>query len=327
MTPEAQPITVGDVPGVRVGHWHDLAAATGCTVIVPPPGTIGAVEVRGGGASTRELELMRPRSPIAGPTALLLTGGSALGLAAADGVSRWCAENGLGHGAGGGMTLVPIVPAAVILDLFMGSGDAHPGPEEGWRAAEVAVEGPHSRGSVGAGAGATVGKILGHEHWCKGGLGAGGVRMSDGVTVAALAVVNAFGDVIDERGGVLAGAFEPGTGFAGAAHRLIVDPPPDPRFEVPESTTLVCVVTDGALDAAGAEWVARMSHSGAARAISPVATPYDGDVTFCLATGGRPGNAFRVGVAAAEATARAIRDAVRTATSLAGVPSAAERRA
>ena len=318
-------LTVGDVPGVRVGHWHDLERATGCTVVIPPAGTVGAVEVLGGGASTRELELLRPSSPIVGPSAVLLTGGSALGLGAADGVVRWCASAGLGHAAGAGRTVVPIVPAAVILDLFVGSSDAFPGPEEGWLACEAAREGAHERGSVGAGAGATVGKILGHEGWCKGGVGAAGLRTADGVTVAALAVVNAFGDVIDASGDVLAGAFEPGVGFVGAARRLIDDPPADPRFDVPQHTTLVCVVTDADLGSVDASLVARMSHTGAARAVSPTATPVDGDVTFALATGARPANPLRCGVAAAEVTAEAIRDAVRQASSVGGVPTAADR--
>ena len=125
------PITVGDVAGVRVGHWHDLEAGTGCTVVIPPEGTVGAVDVRGGGASTRELELMRPNSPIAGPTALVFTGGSAWGLAAANGAMEWCREEGLGHSAGAGRARVPIVPAAVILDVFVGAPDVFPGPREG----------------------------------------------------------------------------------------------------------------------------------------------------------------------------------------------------
>lgn len=318
-------ITIGDVTGVRVGQWQDLESGTGCTVVIPPEGTVGAVEVRGGGASTRELELMRPGSPIAGPTALVLTGGSAWGLSVTDGVMAWCRESGLGHAAGAGRTRVPIVPAAVILDVFVGASDVFPGAVEGRLACEAAREGPHERGSVGAGAGATVGKILGHDGWCKGGVGAAGIRMPDGVVVAALAVVNAFGDVIGANGDVIAGAYEPGVGFVGAAGRVIHDPPVDPRFAALENTTLVCLVTNGALTAVDAELMVRMSHTGTARAVSPTATPFDGDVTFGLATGELPANPFRCGAAAAEVTAGAIRDAVTQASSVGGVPTAAER--
>jgi L-aminopeptidase/D-esterase-like protein len=180
-------------------------------------------------------------------------------------------------------------------------------------------------GSVGAGTGATVGKLKGQPGWCKGGLGAGLRRLHDGATVAALAVVNAWGDVLDERGSVLAGAFDPELGFVGAAARVIDFPPEHPRLAAPGNTTLVCVVTDGRLGRAEAGVVARMAHAGLARAVSPSHTPFDGDAVFCLATGTMPASPFSVGVAAAEATAAAIREAVRRATSVRGVPTAAER--
>jgi len=319
-------IDVGHVAGVRVGHWTDAVAGTGCTVVIPPPGTVGGVDVRGGGPSTRELALLEPLAGPVGPTAVILTGGSAFGLAAADGVAHWCEGEGLGHEVPG-IARVPIVSAAVIFDLGLASPGRRPGPAEGEAACRAAVEGPHPRGSVGAGTGATVGKMLRHEGWCKGGLGGAGVVTADGCTVAAMAVANCYGDVLGRDGGILSGCWMPGEGMAGTAARMLVDPPPDARLATTGNTTLCVVVTDAALDPAGAASVARMASSGLARAVSPVGTRVDGDVVICLATGRRPGNVMICGVAGAEAAAEAVRDAVRTATGVRGVPTAAQRRA
>jgi L-aminopeptidase/D-esterase-like protein len=316
---------VSAVAGVRVGHWTDAEAGTGCTVVIPPPGTVGAAEVRGGGPATRETELLAPLASVHAVTALLLAGGSAFGLDAASGVMRWCEEQGLGHDTG--VARVPIVPAACIYDLGVTGNARRPGPDDGYAACRAAREEAHAVGSVGAGTGATVGKLKGQAGWCKGGLGAGRRRLHDGATVAALAVVNAWGDVLDESGEVLAGAFDPERGFVGATGRVIDLPPEHPRLAAPGSTTLVCVVTDGVLDRAQAGVVARMAHAGLARAVSPCHTSFDGDAVFCLATGTTPASPFAVGVAAAEATSAAIRDAVRRATSVRGVPTAADRSA
>jgi L-aminopeptidase/D-esterase-like protein len=318
----ADPV-VSEVPGVRVGHWTDRQAGTGCTVVIPPPGTVGAVEVRGGGPATRDVDVLAPLASVTGPTALLLSGGSAFGLDAAGGVARWCEEHGLGHATG--YADVPIVSTACIFDLGLTGNARRPGPPEGYAACVAARSGPHEVGSVGAGTGATCGKLRAREGWCKGGLGAGSRRLHDGTTVAALAVVNAWGDVLDERGEVLAGAFEPGVGFVGAAEMVITRPPVHPRLAAGANTTLACVVTDARLTKAEAATVARMAHDGLARAVSPVHTILDGDVTFCLATGARPASAFAVAVAGADAVAAAIRDAVRSATRVRDVPTAAER--
>ena len=312
------------IAGVRVGHWTDAEAGTGCTVIIPPPGSVGAVEVRGGGPATRETELLGPFSSVDGVTALLMTGGSAFGLGAAEGVVRWCEEQGLGHETG--IARVPIVPAAAIFDLGITRNLRRPGPDDAYAACAAAAEGPHAVGSVGAGTGATVGKLRGQAGWCKGGLGAATRTLHDGVTVAAIAVVNAWGDVLDETGAVLAGAFDPEEGFLVASERVIDTPPQHPRLAAPTNTTLVCVVTDGRLTCSDATIVARMSHAGMARAVSPVHTPIDGDAAFCLATGVRPTSVFACGVAAAEVAAAAIRDAVRRATPVRGVPTGADRR-
>ena len=316
---------VSDVAGLRVGHWTDLAAGTGCTVILPPPGTVGAVEVRGGGPATRDTELLAPLASVGEVTALVFSGGSAFGLDAAAGVMRWSEERGLGHDTGLGR--VPIVPAACIFDLGITGNARRPGPDDGYAACEAAREGPHAVGSVGAGTGATVGKLRAREGWCKGGLGAGGRRLHDGTVVGALAVVNAWGDVLDARGEVIAGAVAEDGRFAHASERVIDSPPTHPRLAAPEHTTLVCVATDARLARSEAAIVARMAHAGMARAVSPVHTPIDGDAVFCLASGARPASVFAVGVAAAEAAADAIRDAVRSATSVRGVLTGAQRAA
>ncbi|MEW6583304.1 MAG: P1 family peptidase [Actinomycetota bacterium] len=310
-----------DVVGVRVGHWSDPDAATGCTAIIPPPGTVGAVDVRGGGPGTRETDVLGPLAGAWEVSALMLAGGSAHGLSTASGAMRWCEENGIGLDVG--VARVPIVPAAIIFDL--GVATRRPGADEGYAACAAAADGPHAVGSVGAGTGATVGKLLGRDGWCKGGVGAASVVTLDGVTVAALAVVNAFGDVVDERGEVIAGAWQAGCGFVRAWEYALTHPPVHPRLAARASTTLVCVATDGRLTKAEATHVARMAHAGVCRAVSPVHTPFDGDVVFCLATGARPAAVTTAGIAAAEVSARAIRHAVRCATSVAGVPTGAER--
>jgi L-aminopeptidase/D-esterase-like protein len=316
---------LSEIDGFRVGHWTDAEAGTGCTVIIPPPGTVAGAESRGGGPASRELELLYPVTSVETITALCFSGGSAFGLDTASGVMRWCEEQGLGHDTGAAR--VPVVPAACIYDLGITGNARRPGADEGYAACEAASTGEHARGSVGAGTGATVGKLRGQGGWCKGGLGAASIVAYGGVTFAALAVVNSWGDVLDEDGSVMAGAAGPDGGFAGAAHRVITHPPEHPRLAAPANTTLVCIATDARLTKAQAVQVARMAQAGMARAVSPVHTPFDGDVTVCMATGKLPVSLFVAGVAAAEVTATAIRDAVTRATSVRGVPTAAERRA
>ena len=308
---------------MRVGHWTDADAGTGCTVIIPPPGNIGAVDVRGGGASARETELLAPLAGDREVTALLLTGGSAFGLAAADGVMRWCEEQGRGLRTPGGP--VPIVPAAVIYDLGITGNRRRPGPDQGYAACASATEDAHAVGSVGAGTGATVGKLNGQRGWCKGGLGAASARLLDGATVAVLAVVNAFGDVLGEDGQVIAGAWDPEQGFVHASRHVLIAPPEHPRLTEGQHTTLICVATDARLTKTEAGQVARMAQAGIARAVSPVNTPLDGDAAFCIATGARPSSAFVCCVVAADLTAAAVRDGVLSASGVRGVPTGRER--
>jgi L-aminopeptidase/D-esterase-like protein len=317
---------VSDDPGLpdgfRVGHWTDADARTGCTVLLPPPGSRGSVDVRGGGTGTREIETLSPLANSEGPTAVLLTGGSAFGLAAADGVVRWLEERGIGRPTPGGV--VPLVPTAVVFDLVAGQSARRPGPDEGYAACEAASDGAWQRGPVGAGAGTAVGKLLGREHAMRGGVGLAARRLDDGTTVAALAVANAFGDVIGEHGELLGAPRGEDGEFVRTAD-LLPRMPEVPDFrDLPAqdtgNTTLVCVCTDASVDKRTCAIVARMASAGISRAVDPTFTPLDGDVVFCLACGSEPppppGLAASwtitvLGTVAATVTAEAIRDAVR----------------
>ena len=305
------------VEGFAVGHWTDLRACTGCTVILPPDGAVAAAEVRGGGPGTRESELLEPAASVDGVDAVLLTGGSAYGLAAADGVASWLGDQGRGYVTAAGR--VPLVSAAVVFDLALGDSAARPGPAEGHKAC-VASAREIERGSLGVGTGCTVGKLLGPEGWCRGGLGFASRSLVDGTTVQAIAAVNAFGDVLGEEGSIIAGARRKDT-FPGTVELLREGV--SHRRALREATTLVCVLTDATLDKRQAWLVARSASAGTARAVSPVATALDGDMTFCLASGERVADTLAVAAVAAETVAEAVRDGVRTATALPGCPAPA----
>ncbi len=317
--------------GFAVGHWTDPDLRTGCTVVIAPPGTRGAVDVRGGGTGTREVEALSPLANAEGPTAVLLTGGSAFGLAAADGVMRWLEQRGLGRPTP--MGPIPLVSTAVVFDLTVKQRGRRPGAKEGEAACEAAAGGAPARGVVGAGAGAAVGKALGRERATPGGVGYAAARPRGGTTVAAIAVANAFGDVIDEDGAVLGGPH----GDRGEVLRtveLIRDMPqlPEPAVSPGQSTTLACVCTDVTLDKRGCAIVARVASAGIARAVDPAFTPLDGDIVFCLSSGSgsppAPGpvaswSLTTLGTIAATVVAAAIRDAVRQAGASPTPPSAA----
>jgi L-aminopeptidase/D-esterase-like protein len=302
--------------GFTVGHWTRADGNTGCTVVIPPVGARGGVDVRGGGTATRETESLTPLANSEGPTAVLLTGGSAFGLTAADGVVRWLEQHGLGRPTPAG--IVPLVPTAVIFDLQ--AGGQRPGPDEGYAACEAAVGGIPERGPVGAGAGAAVGKALGRERATRAGVGYTARRVADGSTVAALAVANSVGDVIGADGQVIGGArgdagemLRSAELIAGLSERQVWPVRPG------ESTTLACVCTDAPLDKRDCGIIARMATAGLARAVDPVFSPMDGDVVFCVASGSEQPRApgiekslllSALGTVAATATAEAIRDAV-----------------
>jgi L-aminopeptidase/D-esterase-like protein len=296
--------------GYRIGHATDRTAKTGCTVVLPPPGTIAAVDVRGGAPGTRETGVFTPGNLINEIHGLVFAGGSAFGLAAADGVAEWLRRKGVGFAVGS--ERVPIVAAAVLFDLAVGR-PRHPDRRMGMAACRVARGGRVAGGRVGAGAGATVGKILGVARAASGGVGVASIRLPGGGRVAALAAVNAFGDVVDPDGGrVLAGPATRGSKRTSTARALSHEGLEESPLAA-SSTTLVCVATTVAFEPGALKRVAIEAHDGIARAVRPAHTIVDGDTVFALAP---PGplppilERLRVGAAAAEAVARAIVAAV-----------------
>jgi len=308
---EVDPSAVVSPPrGFEIGHWTDLEGATGCTVVLAPAGA------RGGGPGTRETDVIGPFAGTSEVTGVALCGGSAFGLAAADGAVRWLEQHGRGYATPAGR--VPIVPAAVVYDLVEGDAAARPGPDAGYAACEAAAGDIPERGRVGAGTGAAVGKILGRERSTPAGIGFAASRSGAGETVAALAVVNAFGDVIGEDGRVLGGAVgDEGKPVSTAGTIAAMEGPPDWARLEERNTTLVCVMTDATLDKAACARVARMASGGVARAVDPVFSDVDGDVVFCLSCGTGETQRFTpisIGTLAATVTAAAIRDSVRAAS-------------
>ncbi|MCL6451212.1 MAG: P1 family peptidase [Acetobacteraceae bacterium] len=312
-----------DVTGIRVGHVSLPEAATGCTVILAPQGAVAAVEVRGGAPGTRETDALAPGNLVQSCHAVLLTGGSAFGLDAAAGVMRYLEERGAGFDVG--VTRVPIVVAAVLFDLYIGDSRVRPGPDHGYQACLEARAGVLPEGSVGAGSGATVGKILGMAQAMKGGVGNFSAALPGGAVVAGLAVVNAFGDVRDpDTGELLAGARDPDVGALADTAELLRRgrAPVGPTWGA--STTLAVVATDAPLSPDQARWLARAGHAGLARALSPAHTLYDGDTVFALSLGtdrgGRPADLLALGQLAADAVAQCIKRAVLAAEGRGGVP-------
>lgn len=288
------------VPGIRVGHWTDPVGRTGCTVVVPPAGTVGGVSVLGGAPGTRETDALRPGTLVDEVHAVLLTGGSAFGLAAADGVVRGLEARGVGFDVG--VARVPIVPAAVLFDLAIGDPKARPDAAAGLAAFEAAADGLVAEGSVGAGTGATCAKTPDPAGWIKGGVGSSALE-EGGLVVGALAVVNALGEVFEDDGTPL------------AANRATGGPeaPPFPRG----NTTLVVVATNARLTKDRANLLALAGQDGMRAAIRPVHTRYDGDTVFALATGGVDARQAAVEALAESVVADAIRRAVRAAAEVA----------
>jgi L-aminopeptidase/D-esterase-like protein len=307
--------TLTDVPGLRVGHAHDLDALTGCTVVLCPPHTTAGVDQRGGAPGTRETDLLRPMHLVQHVHAILLAGGSAFGLAAADGVMRYLEALGIGFETPAAR--VPIVPGAILFDLDIGRADRRPDAAMGYAACEAASDGPVAQGCVGAGAGAKVGSLMGTAFATKSGIGSASADLGDGLIVAALIAVNAVGDVVDRDGTILAGLRTPPDGkqFAGT-HNLLRQM----SRVVPGTSTVIGVVaTNASLDKESINKVAQMAHDGLAQAIRPAHTLFDGDTLFALATGDIPANVSVIGAFAADVVAEAIRNAVREATSMGGV--------
>lgn len=326
-------LTLTAVPGVEVGHAQDEEALTGCTVILCRHGAVAGVDQRGGAPGTRETDLLKPENLVEQVHAVLLSGGSAFGLEAAVGVMRFLEERGVGFNTG--VARVPIVPAAVIFDLALGRADRRPDAEMGYRAAAAASSQPVAEGNVGAGCGASVGKILSMRQAMKAGVGSAATRLSNGVVIGALMVVNAFGDVIDPRfGHILAGArsaeiagiqIGPPGGFVNTL-RLMQTLPGQfiLQLAMRQNTVIGVVATNARLTKAEARRVAQMAQDGVARTICPAHTLFDGDTLFALSTGNKRCDISTVGAVAAEMVAEAVLRAVRKARSAGGLPGLAD---
>jgi L-aminopeptidase/D-esterase-like protein len=309
---------ITDIPGIRIGHDTNLEAATGCTVILCDTTAIGGVDVRGGAPATRETELLHPLNLVEQVNAIVLTGGSAYGLDAASGVMRYLEEQGLGYDTG--VARVPIVPAAAIFDLGFGSANVRPDAEAGYQACKNATAEPVVQGNIGAGTGATVGKMAGPSFMMKGGLGSASTLLSDGTLVGTLVVVNALGDIIDpQTQKIVAGA------RAMTEHGFLATNP----FG---NTTIAVVATNASLTKEQTNKIAQMAHDGIAQTIRPAHTMFDGDTIFGLAMGPKSqimtnstiaaSQVSTIGAIAATTLARAIIKAVRHATELHGLPAA-----
>ena len=309
--------TLTRLQGVLVGHHSLGERPTGCTVVICPDGTVGGVEVRGAAPGTRETDLLAPHNTVPHVHAVLLSGGSAFGLDAASGVMKWLEQHG--HGFPVGPVRVPIVPAAVIFDLGVGEPRIRPDLTSGWMACEAASSAPVSLGNVGAGSGATVGKVFGPHLAMKGGIGSAALTVG-GVTVAALVVVNALGDVVNPKNGrILAGARTTTSGLKlQDTVNSLVQGASTGALSTGGNTTIGVLATDAVLSKSQAHRLAQMGHNGLAQTIRPVHTPWDGDTLFALATGksGVPADMMLLSTLATEVTALAVLSAVASAESL-----------
>ncbi|MEM7532278.1 MAG: P1 family peptidase [Chloroflexota bacterium] len=338
-----QPGSITNIPNIAIGHWTNRDAITGCTVILCPSGAVAGVDVRGGAPGSREHAMLDPTCTVDQVHAILLSGGSAFGLAAADGVMRWLEEYGYGFDVG--VARVPIVPGAIIFDLGIGRADVRPQAQHGYDACVAASVDAMETGSVGAGTGATVGKLLGFGQATKGGIGTAsrklneaGADYGDGAVIAALVVVNAIGNVIDpQTNRIIAGVRNPDHKndastevFLDATEimqqRLASRSLPAESSAL-QNTTIGVVATNLPLDKAGATKVAQMAHDGLARVINPIHTSMDGDTIFAISTASPTeyksisgASIGAVGAIAAEVVADAVLHAITSAESLGGVP-------
>jgi L-aminopeptidase/D-esterase-like protein len=321
---------ITDVPGIRVGHAQDDAALTGCTVVLCEQGAVGGVDQRGGAPGTRETDALHTMHLVEKVHALVLAGGSAFGLDAATGVVRYLEERGVGFDVR--VARVPIVPAAILFDLNLGRADVRPDAAMGYQTCLNASSDPPAEGNVGAGTGATVGKILGMGQAMKGGIGTASLDIGRGVLVGAIAAVNVFGDIVDpSTGQIIAGARSMPVGparlgageyFADTLHvmrslvgRTVLG------FASRGHTVIGVVATNARMNKEQVNKVAQMAQDGLARAVRPSHTMLDGDTIFAIATGQRKADVNIVGAFAAEVFAQAIVRAVRAARSAGGVPS------
>jgi len=319
--------TITAVPGIKVGHFTLAERPTGCTVILVDGDAVGGVSQQGGAPGTRETDLLNPLNMVDKVNAIVLAGGSAFGLEAATGTVRWLEEHNIGWPAGA--SRVPIVPAAILFDLGVGGNPkVRPTADCGYKAAAAATTAPVPEGTIGAGAGATVGKFGGPGRSMKAGIGSASIVLPSGLIVAAIVAVNAVGDIIDPATGkVVAGVRNPDGTFADA-RKILRDGGTRQPPRAGENTTIGVVATNAKLSKSLAARMALMADDGYARAISPSHTNGDGDTIFSLATGRWDGNAdiTVIGALAAEAVADAIVRAATQATGAAGIPAARDLR-
>jgi len=325
----ADPGSITDVQGVQVGHFTESRRPTGCTVLLfGEKGAIAGVDVRGSAPGTRETDLLNPVNTVQEVHAIVLSGGSSFGLDTASGVMRYLDERHIGFKVGN--AVVPIVPAAILFDLGVGDSKIRPTAESGYKACQAATSGRVPEGNVGAGAGATIGKMFGMKQAMKSGLGSASIRVGNtGIVVGAIVAVNAVGDVLDpDTGKIIAGARKPdGSGFVDTMARI------REGYSVAGSagsnTTIGVVATNAALSKTQAAKVAQMAHDGLARTINPVHSPMDGDTIFAVATGAvtTPASHGAIGALAADVMAHAVLRAVMNAHGIAGLPSYADLRA
>jgi L-aminopeptidase/D-esterase-like protein len=308
------------IPGVRVGHATDLRGLTGCTVVLPDRPAVAGVEIRGWACGVHGLEFLDPRHLVGTVDGIVLAGGSAFGLEAIWGVMQYLEERGVGFPTPA--AVIPHVAGAILYDLNVGDPRARPDRAMGYRAAAAAAAGPPAQGNVGAGTGATVGKLFGVARATKGGLGCAATQR-DGVALGAIMAVNAVGDVRDPgTGRLIAGARDAADGrrLVDTAAALAAGTPP-PSFR-PVTTTIGVVLTTARLDKEEASRLAALGMDGFARALSPPHLPTDGDTLFCLSVGDARADLAALGPAAADVVARAIASGVRAAEPLGGLPAA-----
>jgi L-aminopeptidase/D-esterase-like protein len=308
-----------DVSGLKVGHFTDSRRPTGCTVIICEAGAVAGVDVRGSAPGTRETDLLDPVNTVHKVHAVMLSGGSAFGLDAASGAVQYLEEKGIGYQTS--VAKVPIVPAAILFDLGVGDSSIRPDKKSGYQACTNATDDKIEEGNVGAGAGATVGKILGMDHAMKGGLGTASIQV-EGLVVAALVAVNCVGDVTHPWDGtILAGARNQEKNAFANTTAVLKTKLRAGRARKSENTTLAVVATNAAFGKSEMTKIAQMSHDGFARAIRPVHLPFDGDTIFSLSTGSfEGGDLAQVGSLAAEVTSAAIVRAILAAESLPNLP-------
>jgi len=317
--------SITDVAGIKVGHFTDKRRPTGCTMILTEAGATAGVDVRGSAPGTRETDLLNPLNTVEKVHAIMLAGGSAFGLEAATGVVRYLEEHDVGFQTSAAK--VPIVPAAILYDLNLGNPKIRPDAESGYQACKAASTNAPLEGNVGAGAGATVGKLFGTKRAMKSGIGTASIKLPNGITVGAIVAVNAVGDVFDPATNkIIAGARTPdGKGLVGTMAAILRGENLPPMLGG-TATTIGVVATDVALTKTQAAKVAQMAHDGLARTINPIHTAFDGDTIFALSTAKSSANpnVTLIGALAAEAMAQAVVRAVKAARSIEGFLSASD---